>query len=76
MKLENKYGSKNNYIKLHCEGCAKTLRIESAGLKDLDWEWIGIFEGLALQHEMRHPKHNPSVTVYTRIPTNNELSGK
>ena len=73
--IENIANSKTNKVKVHCVDCQKTLWLEDYDLEPFAPGIIDLMESRATQHVRRHPKHNPSVLVYQRLPTPAEIRG-
>lgn len=71
--IENIVNSKTNKVKVHCGECAKTLWLEDYDLEPFAHGIIDLMESRANQHVRKHPKHNPSVLIYHRLPTSAEL---
>lgn len=75
MKVENIYNTDTNYAKIHCEQCAKTLKLIDLGLVEFTPAILSSLDDLAIIHKQRHPKHNPNIYIYHRRPTLKELRG-
>lgn len=71
--IENIANSQTNKVKTWCPECAKTLWLEDYDLEPFAPGIIDLMESRANQHVRKHPKHNPSVLIYRRLPTPKEI---
>lgn len=68
------YGSQENYGKVWCKTCPKTLLEEHAedyGMEALEQAAVDALLGMAAYHERLHKTHDITVTVYERTPIKN-----
>ena len=77
MKVENKYNAQSNKVKLWCGMCSKELYQEDYGMEVFAPGIIDMLNEAGMRHEQRHPRHNPTLMITHRLPTNAEIrSGK
>ena len=73
MVIQTVENSKTSKIKVHCQECAKTLWLEDYGIEPLAPGIIELMMSRTTQHVQRHPKHHPTIMIYNRLPTNEEI---